>query len=259
MDIPTGAQLNEWQGFHNNHVALMILIDAAEAGDTVEALNAGAQAILRRSASRNEIVTVQRVPVPSGNHPAGDLALRPVYSELPRRRRFVGGTRYHGVLRNWLALGEPLRPMIAAILPNADPNPIRLGISQQAFLRAKFVNLTEPKPASRSDIAGAERRRRCRRFHNRAARRPAPRSYSEIDVSGRCCDIAYLFVQAVCALIAIALVHSDNGLAATITMGIFATGVAASVVLILPYDRPFIGQLSVGPLTYKSETNSLVI
>jgi hypothetical protein len=42
-------------------------------------------------------------------------------------------------------------------------------------------------------------------------------------------------------------VHSDNRLAATITMGVFATGVAASVVLILPYDRPFIGQLSVGP------------
>jgi DNA-binding NarL/FixJ family response regulator len=57
MDIPTGAQLNEWQGFHNNDVALMVLIDVAEAGDTVEALNAGAQAILRRSASRNEIVT----------------------------------------------------------------------------------------------------------------------------------------------------------------------------------------------------------
>jgi DNA-binding NarL/FixJ family response regulator len=60
MDIPTGAQLNEWQGFHNNHVALMVLIDVAEAGDTVEALNAGAQAILRRSASRNEIVTAIR-------------------------------------------------------------------------------------------------------------------------------------------------------------------------------------------------------
>src|ERR1700732_1020503 len=60
MDIPTGAQLHEWQGFHNNHVALMILIDAAEAGDTVEALNAGAKAILRRSASLNEIVTAIR-------------------------------------------------------------------------------------------------------------------------------------------------------------------------------------------------------
>src|ERR1700730_12130409 len=60
MDIPTRAQLNEWQGFHNNHVVLMVLIDAAEAGDTVEALNAGAQAVLRRSTSRNEIVTAIR-------------------------------------------------------------------------------------------------------------------------------------------------------------------------------------------------------
>ena len=60
MDIPTGAQLNEWQGFHNNHVVLMVLIDAAEAGDTVEALNAGAQAVLRRLTSPNEIVTAIR-------------------------------------------------------------------------------------------------------------------------------------------------------------------------------------------------------
>jgi hypothetical protein len=56
-----------------------------------------------------------------------------------------------------------------------------------------------------------------------------------------------LFAQAVCALLAIALVHSDNRLAATIAMGIFATGVAASVLLILSHDRPFSGQLSVAP------------
>jgi hypothetical protein len=30
-------------------------------------------------------------------------------------------------------------------------------------------------------------------------------------------------------------------------MGLFATGVGASVVLILAHDRPFIGQLSIGP------------
>jgi hypothetical protein len=30
-------------------------------------------------------------------------------------------------------------------------------------------------------------------------------------------------------------------------MGIFATGVAASVLLIASHDRPFIGELSVGP------------
>jgi hypothetical protein len=34
-----------------------------------------------------------------------------------------------------------------------------------------------------------------------------------------------LFVQAVCALLAIAVVHSDNRLASTITLGLFATGV----------------------------------
>jgi hypothetical protein len=56
-----------------------------------------------------------------------------------------------------------------------------------------------------------------------------------------------LFVQAVCALLAIAMVHSDNRLASTITMGIFATGVAASILLILSHDRPFMGELSVRP------------
>jgi hypothetical protein len=48
-------------------------------------------------------------------------------------------------------------------------------------------------------------------------------------------------------MIIIALMQSDNRLATSITMGVFATGVAASVALILSYDRPFIGQLSIGP------------
>jgi hypothetical protein len=58
---------------------------------------------------------------------------------------------------------------------------------------------------------------------------------------------ACLVLQAVCALLAIAIVHGDNRLASTITMGIFATGVAASVLLILAHDRPFTGEISVGP------------
>jgi hypothetical protein len=52
---------------------------------------------------------------------------------------------------------------------------------------------------------------------------------------------------AVCALIAIAMMHSDDRLAAAITLGLFATGIAASVLLITAFDRPFIGQLSVRP------------
>ena len=50
--------------------------------------------------------------------------------------------------------------------------------------------------------------------------------------------------KAISALIAIAMVHSDNRVASAITMLLFATGVAASVLLI---DRPFIGEILVGP------------
>jgi hypothetical protein len=56
-----------------------------------------------------------------------------------------------------------------------------------------------------------------------------------------------LFMQAVCALVAIAMVHSDNRLASIIAMGIFATGVAASMLLILAHDRPFTGEISIKP------------
>jgi hypothetical protein len=56
-----------------------------------------------------------------------------------------------------------------------------------------------------------------------------------------------LLLQAVAALIAIAMVHSDNRLAAGITMTLFAIGVAASVLLILSHDRPFTGEVAVGP------------
>ena len=54
-------------------------------------------------------------------------------------------------------------------------------------------------------------------------------------------------LQALCAFVAIAMVHSDNRLASLITMGVFATGIAAAVLLIVAHDRPFIGQLAVGP------------
>jgi hypothetical protein len=56
-----------------------------------------------------------------------------------------------------------------------------------------------------------------------------------------------LSVQAACALIAIAMVHSDNRLASVITMGLFGIGVAASMLLILAHDRPFTGELAVKP------------
>jgi hypothetical protein len=56
-----------------------------------------------------------------------------------------------------------------------------------------------------------------------------------------------LFVQAAAALMAIAMIHCDNRISSAITVGLFATGVAASVLLIASHDRPFTGKISVGP------------
>jgi hypothetical protein len=56
-----------------------------------------------------------------------------------------------------------------------------------------------------------------------------------------------LYLQAICELFVIALVHCDNRLGSGIAMTLFATGVAASVLLIAAHDRPFTGQISIGP------------
>ncbi|MFY9837747.1 MAG: DUF4239 domain-containing protein [Xanthobacteraceae bacterium] len=58
---------------------------------------------------------------------------------------------------------------------------------------------------------------------------------------------ACLCLQALCALAAIAMVHSDDRLASAVAAGLFAVGVAASLLLILAHDRPFTGHISVGP------------
>jgi hypothetical protein len=55
-------------------------------------------------------------------------------------------------------------------------------------------------------------------------------SQAEVNPVKWCC----LYLQAICELLAIAV-------------GLFATGVAASVLLIAVHDRPFTGEISVGP------------
>jgi multisubunit Na+/H+ antiporter MnhC subunit len=57
-----------------------------------------------------------------------------------------------------------------------------------------------------------------------------------------------LILQALCALIAIAMVHSDNRLTCGIALTIFAAGIALSLLLIAAYSRPF---NSVGPALLK--------
>jgi hypothetical protein len=68
-------------------------------------------------------------------------------------------------------------------------------------------------------------------------------SRSEVDAAKWAC----LFVQAVCVLLAIALVHSDDRLASALALGMFASGVATCVLLIAAHDRPFTGDISVSP------------
>jgi hypothetical protein len=58
---------------------------------------------------------------------------------------------------------------------------------------------------------------------------------------------AGLLLQALCALVAIAMVHSDNRLTCAIALMIFGTGIALSVLLIAVYSQPFTGEVSVGP------------
>ena len=58
---------------------------------------------------------------------------------------------------------------------------------------------------------------------------------------------ACLCLQAICALLAIAMVHSGDRIASAVAMGLFAVGVGASLLLILAHDRPFIGHISVRP------------
>ena len=54
-------------------------------------------------------------------------------------------------------------------------------------------------------------------------------------------------LQALCTLIAIVMVHSDNRLTCGIALTLFATGIALSLLLIAAYSRPFTGEISVGP------------
>jgi hypothetical protein len=56
-----------------------------------------------------------------------------------------------------------------------------------------------------------------------------------------------LFVQAICLFLAIAMMHNDNRGSSAIAIGLFATGVAVSILLIASHNRPFTGEISVGP------------
>jgi len=67
---------------------------------------------------------------------------------------------------------------------------------------------------------------------------------------------AGILLQGLCTLIAIAMVHSDNRPACAMTLMLFATGIALSVLLIAAYCRPFMGENSVKPELLKQVITS---
>jgi multisubunit Na+/H+ antiporter MnhC subunit len=56
-----------------------------------------------------------------------------------------------------------------------------------------------------------------------------------------------LLVPGLCALIAVAMVHSDNRTTCAIALVLFATGIAFSILLIGCYSTPFAGEVSSSP------------
>jgi hypothetical protein len=48
-------------------------------------------------------------------------------------------------------------------------------------------------------------------------------------------------------LVTIGFVHADNGATAALAMAVFSLGVAACIVLIASHNRPFTGEISIGP------------
>ena len=56
-----------------------------------------------------------------------------------------------------------------------------------------------------------------------------------------------VFIQAICTLTAIAMVHCDNRRTAAVALGLFSTAIAVCILLITAHDRPFVGQNAVQP------------
>jgi hypothetical protein len=143
-------------------------------------------------------------------------------------------TRLRGLVRNYIAEAAAQEwPMMAhrTIIPQVTP------LTEALQLALTLAPASQGQQIAQRDIITAlESALDARRQRIEISR-------SEVNWIKWLC----LYLQAACALLAIAMVHSDNRGAAAFTMGLFATGVAAAVLLIAAYDRPFIGEISVGP------------
>jgi hypothetical protein len=56
-----------------------------------------------------------------------------------------------------------------------------------------------------------------------------------------------LITQSLCVFVVIAMAHHDHRVTAAVATGVFAAGVAVSVLLIVSHDKPFHGPVSIKP------------
>src|SRR5579859_6312217 len=145
-------------------------------------------------------------------------------------------TRLHGLIHDYVQQTAKVEwPMMAhqTATLNATPRPLAEALQLALALSATSSGQQTAQHEITSAIETALDARRQRIII----------SLSEVNVVKWVC----VYLQAACVLLAIAMVHCDDRAASLIAIGLFATGVATSVLLIAAHDRPFIGQLAVKP------------
>jgi len=145
---------------------------------------------------------------------------------------------------------EQLRGLIRRYIADAATQEWSMMAHRTATLRATPGVLAEPIQTTLALMPSSEGQKTAQREITTALEAALDARRQRIIISQSQVNLlkwSILFMQAVCALVAIAMVHSDNRLASIIAMGIFATGVAASMLLILAHDRPFTGEISIRP------------
>jgi DNA-binding NarL/FixJ family response regulator len=130
MDAPTREQLEEWQATHN-HIPLLVLLRAIMPGDVIDALSAGARAILSRSADRTEIIAAIMAAT------RGLVLLQPEHLKAMLDDTWVAGEPCEDAVPERVQLTHREREVLALMANGASNKAIarQLGIS---FHTAKF-------------------------------------------------------------------------------------------------------------------------
>ena len=131
VDAPTRELLAEYRA-GRDRIALVVLLDGANAEDTARALSAGARAVLDRSASRNEIIAAIKAAI------AGFVVV-PANARLTRRELEVLAAMADGASNKAIArrLGISFHTVkfhVAAILAKLDADSRTEAVAKAAQL-----------------------------------------------------------------------------------------------------------------------------